>query len=209
MKTFSDEALEVLAGREPIIAGAARFVFDQAYHFWSGFGTLQHDGAPHLGTGALALIMPHQSQLGGAAQGLSIRLSGIDPDIAQAFENENYHQKPCVISRLVFADKATMIGSSVFMRGRVDYVQQLETIGGACVLSINIEGPRRDMNRAGSRVRSDPDQRILGGSTDGGMKHITYAGRKMLYWGNKPQVASEAVSPGFRPWHFFLHGTGL
>jgi len=42
-------------------------------------------------------------------------------------------------------------------------------------------------------MRTDADQRLVN-ATDGGMRHISYAGQKMLYWGGKvPARAGSAL----------------
>ncbi|MGE0828937.1 MAG: hypothetical protein AB7O04_06255 [Hyphomonadaceae bacterium] len=199
MKTLPDEAIEMLEGRRPIIAGAARFLFSEAYRFWSGYGDIEIDGETFTGIGAQAMITPVNSEMGGAADGLSIVLSALDPDVAQSVETEDYHQKPVTIWRLIFApDARTLLGAAVFMRGRVDVINIHETVGGEASLEFAIEGPRRDMSRAGARIRSDSDQRILGGTTDGAFQHISVAGRKTLYWGQRPATASGALGGGRR-----------
>jgi len=192
VKQLSEEAAAEIASRRPIIGGAARFNFgapDGPYCFWSGLGTINIDGSTFQGIGSRALITPISSRVGGSAEALSLKLSGLDPNIAQMIETEEYHQKPVTIWRLVFAqDKHTLLGQMVFMRGKVDYVAVNEVVGGEAEIEVVVEGPRRDMNRAGGRVASNADQRVLGGSGDASMKHLSYAGRKTLNWGNRPSV---------------------
>jgi len=198
MKTLPTEAVDALAGGELIIAAAMKFVFNDTYRVWSGIGNVYIDGdaEPYSGIDARALIMPLNSNVGGAADGISIEVSSLDPDVAQAIEDESYHQKPVVIYRLVFAsDRRTLLGAGVFLRGRVDTVTISETIGGDASIQMAIEGPRRDMARSGARLRSDTDQRALGGSIDGALRHIGVTGRKTLSWGGKPTTAANSL-PG-------------
>lgn len=188
MKLLPQLALDELKGQAPVLAGAYRLALPSGiYRLWSGFGNISIEDEIYLGIGARALMTPISSQVGGAADGLTITLSALDPDVAASILLEDYHQKPVVIWRVIFnAIGTTILGASVFMRGRLDYVVIRETIGGEAALDFFIEGPRRDLNRSGSRIRSDSDQRVLGGSGDGSMKHITTAGQKTLTWGNKP-----------------------
>lgn len=195
MKTLSEDAVAMLQSARPIIAGAVQFSFSDTYRFWSGYGDLPlgGGGAPYKGIGAKALISPISSRIGGAADGLSINLSALDPDVAQAIELEDYHQKPVLIYRLVFAaDGHTLLAAPVFLRGRVDIIPIGEVVGGEASLDIAIEGPRRDMDRAGSRIRSDSDQRVLGGQADGAFRHVGVVGRKTLSWGQKPATAGSS-----------------
>lgn len=197
MKTLSEDAVAMIEGRNPVIAGAARFVFGSGtYRFWSGYGNITIEDQTFIGVGARALLTPIESAIGGAADGMRIRLSELDPDIAQSVEAEDYHQKPVTIWRLFFAeDKVTLLDAAIFMRGRVDTIIVSETVGGDAAIEVAIEGPRRDMNRAGARIRGDADQRTLGGGSDGGMRHVSISGRKVLSWGQKPEVAGEVVTP--------------
>ncbi len=194
MKTLPEEAVEALAGRAPIVAGAARFAFGETFRVWSGFGDLEIDEEVYKGIGANALIVPTGSQTGGSAEGVRLTLSGLDPDVAQTIEDEGYHQKPVTIWRLIFSPEHVLLGAAVYLRGRVDTVTITEQVGGDSSIEFDIEGPRRDMSRRGSRIRSNTDQRVLGGSGDAAFKHVTYAGRKTLVWGQKPVNAGQALN---------------
>lgn len=197
MKTLPDAAIAQLAGRRPIIGGAARFRFTQTWRFFSGVGEIEIDSERFKGIAARALIVPVNSQIGGAADGLTVTLSGLDPDVAQSIEAEDYHQKPATFWRPIFdADGHTMLGNQVFLRGRVDFITITETVGGEATIDIAVEGPRRDMNRSGSRIRSNSDQRVLGGASDGSMKHVSTAGKKTLSWGQRPVNAAAALNNG-------------
>lgn len=190
MKTLPQAAVDALAGRAPIIAGAAKLAFGQTYRLWSGYGDLTIDGEVYTGIGARALVTPIGSEAGGGADGLSVTLSGLDPDVAQSIEDESYHQKPVTIWRLVFSPDHVLLGAGVYMRGRCDVVTISETAGGDAAIELSIEGPRKDMQRRGARIRGDSDQRVLGGSGDAAFKHISVAGRKTLRWGQKPEAAA-------------------
>jgi hypothetical protein len=193
MRTLSEDAVAQLNGERLVIGGAARFLIGPGYRFWSGYDDLTLDGEVFQGIGARALITPISAQSGGAAEGAVIELSGLDPDVAATIENEDYHQRPVTIWRLVFSpDGATLLGSMIFMRGRLDIAPIVE--GETSSIRFTIEGPRRDMGRRGSRIRSDADQRVLGGPTDGAFRNVSVAGRKTLYWGQRPTVGPASVS---------------
>lgn len=204
MKTLEQDAVDKIRTGELVMAGAARLVLDQIYRFWSGHGLIEINSEVYKGIGAAALITPVQSSLGGAAEGANIELSNLDPDIVAGTIDSEYHQAPIVLYRLIFADdRQTLLGSAVFMRGRIDTIEISETVGGSAAMRIAVEGPRRDMNRGGSRIRADMDQRVLGGASDGGMKHISVAGKKTLVWGQKPESAplgggSSVINPSLR-----------
>lgn len=188
MRSIAAGALTRLQSDRVLISGAVKFVFGTTYRLWGGVGDLVMSGeGTFTGVGALGLITPIASQVGGAAEGVELRLSGLDATIAATIEAEDYHQKPVTIWRLVFDEHgAALLGQSVFLRGRVDTVMIEEQVGGEASIVMQVEGGRRDMSRRGARVRADADQRTLSGSTDGAFKHITTAGTRTLYWGRRP-----------------------
>lgn len=197
MKTLPSEAVDALGDDKLVISAAARLALPSGtVRLWSGYGELAIDGEPFKGIGAKALLTPITADNGGSATGIEIQLSGLDPDVAASIEDEDYQQKPITIWRLIFDAKGVnLLAAPIFMRGRLDVAPITETIGGPSIITFKIEGPRLDMNRKGSRIRSDPDQRTIGGTIDGALRHITVAGQKTLTWGQKP-----AAAPLSRPW---------
>lgn len=206
MKHLSEEAVAMIESRRPVIAGAAKFSIPSgpggAYRLASGLGKLMLPTGPggadeeFLGVGSRALIVPTSSEIGSAADAYTITLSGLDPRVADTIENEDYHQKPVILWKLIFdASGRSLIDIMVECRGRLDLVKQTERVGGTATLQFMIEGPRRDMGRAGTRIRSDADQRILGGATDDSMAQISIAPRKTLRWGQHMITGGAALSP--------------
>lgn len=198
MKMIEDLARAELDGERIILSAAARFQFGETYRLWSGVGDLiipDIDAEPFTGIMARALLAPASTQVGGAAGGLTITLSGLDPDVAQTIEAEDYAQKPCTIWRLIFAqDGSTLLGKTVFMRGRVDTIVIREKVGGEAALDFAIEGARRDMDRSGGRIVSNTDQRVLGGAGDAAAKYIGTAAEKTLNWGQKPSTIAGSAA---------------
>ena len=196
MKTLSAEALTAIAGRDLVRAAAIRFNFGTTYRIWSGVGNLVFNSETFVGIDAPALVSPISSSRGGGADGVTLSLSGLDPDVAATIEAEDYQQKPVTIWRCEFAngraaDTGSFLGAAVYLRGRCESVLVSETLGGDATITMQIEGGRRDMSRAGGRMRSDTDQRLLGGSTDGSMRHVSAQETRVLYWGQIPrQIAT-------------------
>lgn len=196
MKTLPAPALAAVQANRVVIAGAARFAFGTTYRLWSGYGDLVINSETYTGVGAQSLITPIESALGQGVEAVEMTLSGLDATIAATIEAEDYHQKAVTIFRLIFdAEGASLLHASVFFRGRVDVVRIVETGQGDAAIVVTVEGAGRDMDRAGARIRSDTDQRILGSSTDGAMKWITIAGQRTLYWGQKPTVGVGGSAP--------------
>lgn len=216
MKPIASDALTQLQGRAPIIAGAARLSCVEAtYRLWSGYGSLPGsavgDSVDYSGIGAMALITPHASQIGGAADALTVTLSGLDPDVAAAVEEGGYHQRPITIWRVIFSPNGhTPLGYMTMLRGRIDYITQRETPSadkGEAALDIQIEGPRRDMNRANARIASNVDQRLID-PDDGSLKHVSIAAVKTLKWGQHMVTGGGALG-GVRDPLRLARGLGL
>lgn len=190
MRSIDAAALARLHSDRVVITGAARFAFGSTYRFWGGVGDLAMPGeGTFQGVGAMGLLTPMTSQLGGGAEGVELRLSHLEPAVAATIEAEDYHQRVVTIWRLIFDEAGTtLLGQAVFLVGRVDLVTIEEQVGGEAAIVMMVEGGRRDMSRRGARVRADADQRLLGGATDGAMKHVTTAGIRTLYWGKRPQA---------------------
>lgn len=193
MKNFSAPALAALASGTVIMAGAVQFSFGSTYRLWSGLGALTlADIGDFDGIGAHALIVPVRSEKGEGVDGVRLSLSKLEPAVAASINNEDYQQKPVVIWRCIH-DSAThaLLDFDTFFRGRVNTVTLRETARAESSIDVFIEGAGLDMGRTNGRVRSNADQRTLGGSTDGGMKHIATAGEVTLRWGQRPETPRE------------------
>ena len=196
MKVLPQAALDALASGDVVVSASAAFHFGTVHRVWSGIGALAIEGDAYTGIGARGLLIPIAEDIGGAASGLRLRLSGLETAVAMTIEAEDYHQRPVVLRRLIFGpDRRTLLAWPAFFRGRVDLVRIEEEVGGEAVLEIAVESGARDLDRFGSRVRSDADQRVLGGPTDGGMKHVAAAGERTLYWGALPPARARSAAP--------------
>lgn len=191
MKVMDSAAVDQIESGHVTIAGAVKLAFGENYFLWSGAGELTLDADTFTGIGENALITPVASMIGGQANAVTATLGGLTPETAATIEAEDYHQKPAVLYRIIFGeDRFTVLDAVVYQRGRVDQVTIRHMIGGDAAIDMQIEGPARDMNRAGSRVRSDADQRVLGGATDGFFKRTAWAQHITLYLGGKPSTAA-------------------
>lgn len=185
-----------IAKRRLIQSGALRLSLSPVRRFWGGIGTLTINGEDYLGVGARALVSPISSELGGAAGGVTITLSALDPDIAATIENEDYSQKPCVLRRLIFDENGVdLLSSMVVLRGKLDKVTIREVVGGEAALDFYLENSARDLSRTNSTMMSDVFQRLIGGASDGSLKHMGSAGKQFLSWGKRP--ADAPYRPGY------------
>lgn len=200
MKTFTTDAQAALEAGEALESAAVRVGCSPTpVLIWGGFGVLQIAGENYNGVGKNMMVEVSTGALGGAEVGTTVNLSGLDPEALALFDAASLYRAPVIIRRLIY-DKSgrNLLDAQIFERGRVDGCGRDETPGGAAKVSLQVETAARGMGKAGGRMRSDADQRLISG-TDGGMANISFAGLKMIYWGGKlPVTAGSAVSLGQR-----------
>jgi len=160
-------------------------VVEAALRVWGGHGPIEIDGAEYLGIGDRGLAQQTGGAIGGIAQGLELTLSGIEPANLVLSDADEIRGGSVVLRRLIFAsDGKTLLDYDIWDRGRVDTVSTVEKIGGEAVIKVGVESAARGLGRAGARMRSDSDQRLIN-PNDGYFRFCSYAGEKMLYWGGK------------------------
>ncbi|QFU30273.1 hypothetical protein [Brevundimonas sp. Bb-A] len=190
MKIYSAEAVAEIEAGTALVSGAAWFGGDDPIGLWSGDGPLAFSvngvNRAFIGIGERALAGVAAGALGGAEQGISLTLSGIDADVAGQLDLDSLRGLPVILWRLVFnGTGARLLDARVHLRGRVDTAPLEDQIGGASTLTINIEGAARGQGRRSERMRTDADQRLIS-ATDTGLSRVSYAGEKTIYAGGKP-----------------------
>ena len=203
MKIYSAEALDAIASGDNMVSGAAWFGGSDPVGLWSGDGPLAFTdrGVSRAFTGIAdrALASVAAGALGGSEQGLSLQLSGIDPDTVGRLDLDSLRGLPVILWKLLFnGTGARLLDARVHFRGRVDTAPLEDEIGGASTLTINIEGAARGQGRRSERQRSDADQRLIS-ATDGGLRRVSYAGEKTIYAGGKPPERAGTALGGFYP----------
>lgn len=193
MKVYSDEAMAAILAGTALIAGAVMIACDPPVRVWSGHGPWTLDGEEYLGIGHRGLVKGSGAALGGTAQAMSLTLSGVDPDALALLDAEDLRGAPVVVSELIFDGSGTrMLDSETIRRGKSDLLTIDETPGAEATLTLTVETAARALGRRGGRMRSDADQRLIE-PTDGGLKHVSYAGSKTLYWGGqRPSTVTDA-----------------
>ena len=195
MKVFSAPAQAAIEDGTAIVGGAVEIACDPPVRVWNGYGPLTLDGHEFTGVGDRGLVRTTNAKIGGAAQAIGLSLSGVDPDVLPLLEADELKGAPTSLRRLIFDGSGRqLLDSHVFSRGRVDTISTDETIGGEAAITAAIEGAARGLGRRGGRMRSDADQRLVD-PTDGGMRHVSYAGSKQLYWGGQRPAPAAASAP--------------
>jgi hypothetical protein len=190
VKTFDSTAMDEIVAGTAIVGGAVEIFSDPVFRAFSGYGLVQINGEEFTGIGDRLLVQQTSGAVGGAAQGIELSLSGVEPNVVDLLDAESIKQALCVLYRLV-ADGAgqTILDAQIFGRGRVDRVETEEVAGGTATIKLEIETSARGLGRRGGRMRTDPDQRLINPGDDA-FEAVSYAGKKMLYWGGHgPQRA--------------------
>ncbi|WP_230630705.1 hypothetical protein [Sphingomonas sp. Leaf37] len=196
MRSFTDEALDAIADGTALAVGAVEIMCDPPVRVWGGPWPTTINGKEYLGVGDRGLVQAGSAAIGAAAQNLTLELSGVDPAALDVLDAAEVRAAPVVLRRLIFNGSGTRcLDVHVFRRGRLDQIVTEETVGGAAVIRAMVEGAARGLGRRGGRMRTDADQRLIN-ANDGGMRHVSYAGQKMLYWGGKVPTAAKSALGG-------------
>jgi hypothetical protein len=189
MKSIAAPAMAAIEAGEALVTGAVEIVprdpLGTPIRVWGGYGTVTIGADDYLGLGNSAIAQQTNGAIGGVAQGLTLTLSGVEPDALALLDADEVKGASVVLYRLIFAsDGKTMLDAHVFDRGRIDTVETEEVIGGPAAINASVESAARGLGRSGARMRADSDQRLIS-ATDGYFKFTGYAPEKMLYWGGK------------------------
>ena len=196
MKTFSTAAQTALAAGAVMTAGAVRIAISPLFAVWGGDGALTLSGESYTGVGHHGLITVTGSRLGGAEDGIELRLSGVDPDLAGLVAATDVRGAPVWIWRLLFDLSGTsLLDATIFEMGRLDRLTTEETPGGTATIVAAVETAARGLGRRTGRMTADADQRMVL-STDGALSRVTQAGELTLAWGGKPPARVTQTLPG-------------
>lgn len=198
MKAIAAVALEALADGTGIVVGAVEVACDPPIRVWGGHGPLTFGGRTFEPVADRGLVEVAGGALGGAAQSITLTLSGIEPAVLDLLEADEVAQAPGTLWRCIFAgDGVTMLDAHVWARGRLDELASEEEVGGSALIQAALETAARGLGRRGARMRTDADQRLVK-ANDGFFRNTAFAGEKTLYWGGRrPSNAGSAVGGSY------------
>lgn len=193
MKIFTAAAMAEIKAGTAIVGGAVEVLGRVPIRLWSGYGELSFAGRTFQPIGNRALAQVSGGALGGAAQNVTLTLSGIDEKALKLLDAEEVQRAPTTLWRLIFSgDGKRLLDAHVYRRGKLDPIRVRDVIGAEATLTTSIESAARGLGRKGGRMRTDADQRLIRAS-DGFFRNVSYAAEKTLYWGGqKPSAAGAA-----------------
>ncbi len=136
----------------------------------------------------------------------TVSLSATDRDLLSTFWEEDYKGRLCELGFLFFdpASRA-FLGERLVWKGPLDNAgidygaQDLQDPSKVSVstLTISVSGQGDQMNRPGTRVRSDADQRAFRDPDDGFFKDVAIGLKAEIWWGReRPRTAGDLGSGG-------------
>lgn len=196
MKVLTPAALTALDEGTAIVSGAVEIAGTPAIRVWGGWHPITFDGRTFDPVGDRALVQVAGGALGGAAQNITLTLSGIDPETLALLDATEVAGAPAVLWRLIFSsDGNTLLDFHVWARGRLDMLERVEKVGGTASIIAQLETAAIGLGRRGGRMRSDADQRLID-AADGFFKNLSFAGEKTLYWGGRRPARAGSALPG-------------
>lgn len=117
---------------------------------------------------------------------LDFQITGLSSEARALVENTNWHQRPASVFIAFLDDAQAIQHTMVRYSGFLDSCQVVDQADGLSLIHVIIENSNRALDLATGRVRSDADQRSVGGSTDGFAKYVAAANSNTdIYWGRK------------------------
>jgi len=169
-------------------------------NIWGGAGELvlqvPNANTIYKGIQADTLSPAATFEIGNASNGITMKISGADPQLVPLMLEADLRGRDCIIHRLYFTKSdAELLHIEPFFFGAVDRVLLKDNPGGSSDVEVMIEGETQSLSRVGGRIASDQDQRLID-PNDSGMSFISHAGEKTLYWGALPPARSGKVING-------------
>lgn len=156
-----------------------------AHGFWDDVYDIDIAGKVYAGKAGRFTVSELPSKGGLSIQGVRITFSSVDSAALAMIRNETWVRRSVVCS-VAHLSKETggVIAVSQRFSGLIDKAEWEEQPGGHGNLIISAETISRELNRSGTRTRSEADQRQLD-PDDGFFKHVAQSVETDIYWGRK------------------------
>lgn len=191
----SDVIADIKRGRG--LKSAAIWIDGEGLSVWGGRGPLTIDfpaaDTVYAGLQANGLEPPCSFEVGNAANGIEVLLSGSDPRLLPSFLATDIRGRDAIVYRL-YCDKGGQVIRHVdpFFYGTVSRAPLREMPGGTTEIHVFLEGEARGMARNGAQMASDQSQRLVD-PDDTAMVFVSSVPERRLYLGAAPGRRAAAI----------------
>ncbi len=209
MRTISAGLKSILAGHNIPARLIVRLnLASGIYYGCDGEDTISWGGHTYTAFGDALQIEPGPVKADGRGSGATLKLSGTDPAVLATVFTETYRGRNCTAAMLI-GDPATGLPYEevIVISGPMDTItldhgaQSIAEPGKPAIASVTltIGAATTELTRAGTRVRSDADQRYHRDTNDGFFKDVAQVGKVQIFWGRDGLAAPATLVPGTGP----------
>ncbi len=158
---------------------------------WDDVGTIDVGGVTYSGAPGRFVVGPVVSVSDFSARNCDVTLSGLDLTVAAMIDQANWHQRPITIQRAIITEDApAVLHLMPYFIGFLDQMVWREKVDGQSVITFRCEASARELQRKGTRTRSNSDQRQRD-PDDGFFSATVSASTSSIVWGTRPQQVQQ------------------
>lgn len=186
MKTYPTAVLDAMEAGRLLVRFMIRFDLDGgSAGLWNDTYPLTHGGVVFdpLAGNLIADDIPGHSEL--SSESVKVSITNLLSAVTEVLANEDWHQRPCVLSVAFLNDDGTVLFVDPVFSGFLDDATLSDASDDLNTLGLVIESSNRELNRSSGATRNDAGQRKRS-ITDGFFKHAATANADTeIYWGRK------------------------
>lgn len=189
MRVISTAALAALdSGRFRVRCLLRAEMDDGDFAIWDDHGSITVGGVTYTGAPGRFTVAPVSSVSDMSARNCDVTASGLDLETIAKIDETDWHQRPITIQRAIIAEDAPQtIHLMPYFVGFLDQMIWKETAGGSAIITFRCEASARELQRKGTRTRSDSDQRERD-AADGFFANVVRASSTNINWGRRSQA---------------------
>lgn len=155
--------------------------------FWDEVYDINLNSRQYAGKAGRFTISPISMGGGLAIKGITVTFPSVDAEVLAMIQNQTWRRQPVTCSMVYLnPDSNNVIAVNQWFAGLIDKADWDEQPGKGDLV-IGVETLSRELNRHGTRTRSDADQKQFDGN-DGFFKHVTQSVETPIFWGrNGPE----------------------
>ncbi len=201
MRVISNDALTALdSGRFRVRCLLLAEMDDGDFAIWDDMGQITVASVTYTGAPGRFTVSPVSSIADMSARNCDVALSALDLETVARIDQEDWHQRPVTIQRAIIAEDAPQtLHLMPYFSGFLDQMIWKETAGGTANVTFRCEASARELQRKGTRTRSDADQRERD-AADGFFAAVVKASSTNIEWGRRSQPPQPKKK---KIWDFF------